>query len=92
LQRTQLGTVTIACAAVDDVTAWCILAYILALARAAHGAHPLWWTVPGLVLFVLFMTLVARRWLLGFERRFERRGSMSDDMVGVILLAEAKTR
>jgi Kef-type K+ transport system membrane component KefB len=86
LQRTQLGTVTIACAAVDDVTAWCILAYILALARTAHGAHPLWWTVLGLVLFVLFMTLVVRKWLLVFERRFERRGSMSDDMVGMILL------
>ncbi len=86
LQKTQLGTVTIACAAVDDVTAWCILAYILALARAAKSALPLLWSVLGLILFVLFMTLAVRKWLAGFEKRFRRRGAVSDDMVGLILL------
>jgi len=30
----RLGTVAIACAAVDDVTGWCILAYIVVLIRA----------------------------------------------------------
>ena len=86
LQRTQLGAVAIACAAVDDVTAWCILAYILALVRSSHSALPLWGTVLGLVAFVLFMTLIARKWLLAFERRFRRRGSLSDDLVGLMLL------
>jgi Kef-type K+ transport system membrane component KefB len=71
---------------VDDVTAWCILAYILALARTSQGAHPLWWTVLGLVAFVLFMVFAVRKWLLAFERRFRSRGSLSDDMIGLILL------
>jgi len=86
LHRTRLGTISIACAAVDDVTAWCILAYILALARASHGTHPLWWTVLGLLAFVLFMTTAVRRWLQSFVNRFRSRGSISDDMMGVILL------
>jgi Kef-type K+ transport system membrane component KefB len=86
LQRTQLGAVAIACAAVDDVTAWCILAYILALVRSSQSVLPLWGTVLGLAAFVLFMTLAVRKWLLVFERRFHSRGSLSDDMIGLMLL------
>jgi Kef-type K+ transport system membrane component KefB len=32
--KTKLGNTAIACAAVDDVTAWCILAFVVMLARA----------------------------------------------------------
>src|SRR5690606_35398209 len=53
--RTKVGTVTLACAAVDDVTAWCILAYILAMVRANEAAVSLWTTMGGLTLFVLLM-------------------------------------
>jgi Kef-type K+ transport system membrane component KefB len=34
LSRTPLGLVVIACAAVDDVTAWCLLAIVVAVAQA----------------------------------------------------------
>ena len=34
LSRTPLGTLAITCAAVDDLTAWCILAVVVAVARA----------------------------------------------------------
>ena len=34
LNRTHLGSTTIACAAVDDVTAWCILAVVVAIVKA----------------------------------------------------------
>jgi Kef-type K+ transport system membrane component KefB len=37
LTRTRLGAMALACAAVDDVTAWCILAAVVAVARH-HGA------------------------------------------------------
>src|SRR6185503_18305461 len=36
--RTRLGSVTIAAAAVDDVTAWCILAVVIVVARTAEAA------------------------------------------------------
>lgn len=32
--RTPLGAITLSCAAVDDVTAWCILAFVVSIARA----------------------------------------------------------
>ena len=34
LNKTYLGSTAIACAAVDDVTAWCILAIVVAIAKA----------------------------------------------------------
>lgn len=35
LLRSRIGAVTIACAAVDDVTAWCILAFVVSVARSS---------------------------------------------------------
>lgn len=32
--RTRIGAITLSCAAVDDVTAWCILAFVVSVARA----------------------------------------------------------
>jgi Kef-type K+ transport system membrane component KefB len=34
LSKSQLGNTAIACAAVDDVTAWCLLAFVVAIAKA----------------------------------------------------------
>ncbi|HEU4452570.1 MAG TPA: cation:proton antiporter [Longimicrobium sp.] len=88
LLRTRVGAVTIACAAVDDVTAWCILAGVVALVRASGGdGLPLWITLAGSAAFVLVMLGPARRLLAGLERRFERRGdTVTQDMLAVILL------
>lgn len=86
LHKTQLGSVTIACAAVDDVTAWCLLAYILVLARAAHGAIPLWVTLGGLTIYLLFMVFVVKRLLTRFVIAFRRRRSLTEDMMALILV------
>jgi Kef-type K+ transport system membrane component KefB len=40
--RTQLGSVAIACAAVNDVTGWIILAVLMLLARASNAILPRW--------------------------------------------------
>jgi Kef-type K+ transport system membrane component KefB len=37
LTRTRIGVIAIACAAVDDVSAWCLLAGVTAYVRAAAG-------------------------------------------------------
>jgi Kef-type K+ transport system membrane component KefB len=42
LERTRLGTVALVCAAVDDVTAWLILAGIVALVRSQQMNRPLY--------------------------------------------------
>lgn len=55
LVGTVIGSVAIACAAVDDVTAWGILAAVVLLVRGGTGALPLWATLLGTVLFALLV-------------------------------------
>lgn len=53
LARTPLGAIAMTCAAVDDVTAWCLLAFVEGVARArVHDA------VTTVVLTLLFMTVM----------------------------------
>lgn len=39
LLRTRMGNTVIACAAVDDITAWCVLAVVVMIVRAGDPAH-----------------------------------------------------
>lgn len=86
LLRTRVGSVAITCAAVDDVTAWCILAGIIVIVRSSNLPLPLWLTVVGLVAFVLFMLLVVRRALRRLETLYEKQGHLTYDSLAVILL------
>ena len=86
LVRSRMGTLAIACAAVDDVTGWCILAYIVVLVRVSHASRPAWVTIAGSILYVLVMLFVVRRLLPAFERAFRRRGELSDNLVAVIVV------
>ena len=59
LLKTKMGHTAIACAAVDDVTAWCILAFVVMLARAGE---PLQFALQLVLvaLYVLAMLFVVR--------------------------------
>ena len=59
LSQTFLGTTAIACAAVDDVTAWCLLAVVVAIAKAG-GLGGAVVTIVLSVLFIVFMLRVVR--------------------------------
>jgi len=88
--QSRLGTVAIACAAVDDVTGWCILAYIVLLIRSAHTATPIWLTVGGLIAFALIMIYGVQRMLRRFETIYRERGAVSENvMAGMLLLVLA---
>ena len=86
LIHTQVGAVTIACAAVDDVTAWCILAGVVLLVRASSVALPLWLTLAGTAIYVGIMLFATRRALHRLEIIYRARGAMTQDLMGVILL------
>ena len=47
LMNTKLGTVAITCAAVDDVSGWCVLAYIVALVAPTGLRIRSGWWLPG---------------------------------------------
>ncbi len=57
--KTRLGALAITCAAVDDVTAWCILAIVVAIVRSAGPVDAI--TTIGLsLMFIVVMVAVVR--------------------------------
>jgi Kef-type K+ transport system membrane component KefB len=60
LMNTRVGSFAIACAAVDDVTAWCLLAVITVIARPDANATPLSWRFAALGVYILTMVAVVR--------------------------------
>jgi len=85
LLSTEVGIVTIACAAVDDVTAWCILAGIIALLRSEGGQFSLLLTLGGLVFYLIVMIYVVSPLLRRIEPSYLRDG-LNHDIVAVIIL------
>jgi Kef-type K+ transport system membrane component KefB len=58
MQRSQLGIVALACAATDDVTAWCLLAFVVGVAQARlDGAI---WVIALTLAYIAFVFLVVR--------------------------------
>jgi Kef-type K+ transport system membrane component KefB len=86
LLHSRLGTMAITCAAIDDVTGWCVLAYIVAQVRAAESAIPVWLTVAGLGVFLALMLLVVRKPLAKIERSYLAHGELHDNLKALLLL------
>lgn len=66
LDRTEAGAVGLGCAAADDVTAWCLLAVVVGVAKGAVGAAAA--ATAGAAAFVLVM-FVGVRPLVGWACR-----------------------
>jgi Kef-type K+ transport system membrane component KefB len=86
LLKTRVGAIAIACAAIDDVTAWCILAAVVLLFRSAEVLYPLWLTLVGLAGYVVAMVLFVRPLLMKFEETFHSRNRLSKDQLAAIIL------
>ena len=82
----RVGAIAIACAAVDDVTAWCLLAFVVAIARA-QGAASAAWTTGLAAAFILVMLFVARPLLLRVSARVTSREQLTPSIIAMILVA-----
>ncbi|WP_374799645.1 MULTISPECIES: cation:proton antiporter [Aerosakkonema] len=86
LQGTRLGTLALTCAAVDDVTAWCLLALAIAVTRTNSmvGAVP---TILESLLYIVFMMTVGRWLLQRVASHYERKGRLSQFLLAWIYMA-----
>jgi Kef-type K+ transport system membrane component KefB len=91
LTKTRLGAIAIACAAVDDVTAWCILAGVVLIVRSSEAPVPIPLMIGGSVLFVLVMLTVVRRALSRLETTYMKwdRKLSQDRIAAVVFLVLA---
>jgi Kef-type K+ transport system membrane component KefB len=82
MTRTRLGAVALACAAVDDVTAWCLLALVVGVVQASAGSAL---TVVALTLvFIAVMFAVVRPLLARVAGAAEGQWSESYVAVGIV--------
>jgi Kef-type K+ transport system membrane component KefB len=84
LTGSYLGSTAIACAAVDDVTAWCLLAVVVAIAGpGSFGAVA--WTLALTACFIVLMLLVAQPQAARFVGRECRSETGSKRLVAGVL-------
>ncbi|MBS0265867.1 MAG: cation:proton antiporter [Planctomycetes bacterium] len=83
IHRSPIGVVALGCAATDDVTAWCLLAFVVGVAQAKVGSA---FIVLGLtVLYIAGMFLVARPLAQRYFRKFGEH-EISPNLVAVVLI------
>jgi Kef-type K+ transport system membrane component KefB len=89
IQKTPLGVMALTCAAVDDVTAWCLLALLVSMVQARIGGVFLTVALTGA--FIAIMILLVRPLVIRLVRRQEpkglTRGAMAVVCVGMLLSA-----
>jgi Kef-type K+ transport system membrane component KefB len=85
LLGTPIGTLAVACAAVDDVTAWVLLAMVVAIVKAGHVGATLATSLGGLAVFLLVMLRIVRpllaRWL-----RADAQGRIPPAAISIMVL------
>ncbi len=81
--HTPLGQTAIACAALGDATAWCLLALIVAAAQAT-GWVPASLSLLCVVVFIALMLGVVKPW---FSRQVIQPGSEGRWLLGMLLLS-----
>jgi Kef-type K+ transport system membrane component KefB len=84
LQGTALGTTAILCAAVDDVVAWALLAFALALTGGQDAPSSLLFRLVGLLVY-LFLMLGVLRPLAAYLVKRHGKPELSLELLGVVV-------
>ncbi len=82
ISKTPIGNMVISCAAIDDITAWCTLAVIIAIAKAGGMAASLL-TIIMAVTFVIIMIAVVRPILKKISARIVDGDKVSKTTVAI---------
>jgi Kef-type K+ transport system membrane component KefB len=86
LLHSRMGTLSIACAAIDDITGWCILAYVVVLIRAEGASMPVWVTIGGAITYVLVMLYGVRPLLPRFDAYFRKAGHLTEGAISLMIV------
>ncbi len=85
IHKSRMGAVALACAAVDDVTAWCLFAFVVSVARAHSGRVLL--TLGLTAAFIASVLLLLRPAAVWFARRQPWQEKTSKDSVVIVCAA-----
>jgi len=85
IHKTRLGAIVITCAAADDITAWCLLAVVIAIVKAGTFVSSLY--IIGLaVLYVLAMIFIVKPFLKKVGDLYASSDNLSKPVVAIFFL------
>ncbi len=85
IHKTKLGAIVITCAAADDITAWCILAAVIAIVKAGTFVSSLY--VIGLaILYVLVMIFIVKPFLKKIGELYGTKDNINKPVVAIFFL------
>lgn len=85
LQKTKLGTIVITCAAADDITAWCILAAVIAIVKAGSFASSIY-VILMAIGYVFLMIKIVRPFLKRIGDLQAEKNTINKPMVAIFFL------
>lgn len=85
LSRTPLGMMAITCAAIDDVSAWCVLAVVIAIAKAGNMISAIF-TIGLAAAYVVIMLRVVRPYLAKLGRELSKKNEINRSFVALSIL------
>ena len=85
IHKTRLGAIVITCAAADDITAWCLLAVVIAIVKAGTFVSSLY--IIGLaVLYVLAMIFIVKPFLKKVGDLYAASDNLGKPVVAIFFL------
>jgi Kef-type K+ transport system membrane component KefB len=85
IHKTKLGAIVITCAAADDITAWCILAAVIAIVKAGSFTSSLY-VIAMAIFYVILMLKVVRPFLKKVGDLNSTRESLNKPVVAIFFL------
>jgi Kef-type K+ transport system membrane component KefB len=85
IHKTKIGTIVITCAATDDITAWCILAAVIAIVKAGSFVSSLY--IIGLAFaYVMMMIFVVKPFLKRIGDLYGTKNKLNKPVVAIFFL------
>jgi len=85
LTRSKLGAMALTCAAADDLTAWCILAAVIALVKSGSSVSALY-TIGLAVVYVIFMLKLLRPYLEKLSHVYDNREKKRTPIIALLFI------
>lgn len=85
LHKTKLGTVVITCAAADDITAWCVLASVIAIVKAGSFTSSIY-VILMAIAYVFLMIKIVRPFLKRIGDLQASKNNINKPMVAIFFL------
>jgi Kef-type K+ transport system membrane component KefB len=85
IHKTKMGTLTLACAAIDDVSAWCLLAFVVSVTQSRAGGA--FRTILLALVYIAAMVFLVRPIIARLSHTLDSKGRLTQGILALVLLA-----